>query len=697
MNYNQVPNNNMNYNYNYNANMQNNVAPKKKKKHGFLKFLLVVFIIIGIIVGYKFIKKKIAKSKIQKEISSQVYILPNEEIKYTEEEKEIDYTGEGLTFKEKESLKLNPFESDTDHDGLSDVDEIEKYKSDPKKYSTSGDMLSDAYKIANNMDINKKYNDLPIIESPNDSITLIAKRAEDVEAVYEEYDGIIPKEYYPGFKPFRIYSFKGTVNLKIEKPENFEVISYNNLTKESKKIKSKVKDNKLVFDIKDDNPIIISFKSKIVDEMIASNKIEDLYNYSNKRDAEYVVIAMPIFNALFNYPVHIFELTDHNYSVQTDTVLEGELNKAAKGVFTVKVTTMHTYVASILDKIFGMILDEINDPNGGFTNFILIYRHFKSYDELYTFLGVSSDEKLADKDDKKEEKETKEENDFEDKWSNKNCEYCADSGFSVYKNAFNFANLSTKVSPDGVCMGMATLAANAYIPDKYYREQTALQGKEFDEFWNGKVHDYKIVSEELMGYADDINNNAIKNFDSKKIKSPDSLLVGTIEDLYVIGNTKVRSHKFACAFNRSFYEGEEAQTLISSKTIDNLRDYLNKKHVAIVTFIGDNGQHAINVYKMAEDKNDKDIIYLKAYDNNFMDDTILLSGKRTKLDVSITLKRIYKKNPLTKKDVAYYLFDYAPYGELSEGSVFESIHGGDDCLLIFDRYYTPIGDRWVIN
>ncbi len=47
--------------------------------------------------------------------------------------------------------------SDTDGDGLTDKEEIEKYHSDPRKESTSGDLYTDGYKVKHNMKLDKKY------------------------------------------------------------------------------------------------------------------------------------------------------------------------------------------------------------------------------------------------------------------------------------------------------------------------------------------------------------------------------------------------------------------------------------------------------------------------------------------------------------------------------------------------------------
>ena len=47
--------------------------------------------------------------------------------------------------------------SDSDHDGLTDKEEIEVYNTDPLKSSTAGDLYTDGYKVTHNMDVKKSY------------------------------------------------------------------------------------------------------------------------------------------------------------------------------------------------------------------------------------------------------------------------------------------------------------------------------------------------------------------------------------------------------------------------------------------------------------------------------------------------------------------------------------------------------------
>lgn len=64
---------------------------------------------------------------------------------------------EGMTMYDKQEMGLNPYDKDTDNDGLSDNDEINVYGSDPLRKSTAGDFYEDGYKVNNKMDLFVSY------------------------------------------------------------------------------------------------------------------------------------------------------------------------------------------------------------------------------------------------------------------------------------------------------------------------------------------------------------------------------------------------------------------------------------------------------------------------------------------------------------------------------------------------------------
>ena len=111
--------------------------------------------------------------------------------------------------------------SDTDGDGLTDKEEIEKYGTDPLKASTSGDLYSDKYKVEHDMDTSKKYDYTKKIKYKRNQckeVSLDAKTPTDIAADISDItsdsdlsDFGISKVY----AAYRIYNYGSSINIDV--------------------------------------------------------------------------------------------------------------------------------------------------------------------------------------------------------------------------------------------------------------------------------------------------------------------------------------------------------------------------------------------------------------------------------------------------------------------------------------------------
>ena len=105
--------------------------------------------------------------------------------------------------------------SDTDNDGLTDKEEIEKYGSDPLKQSTSDDLYTDGYKVENGMDLfsHADYDGSAQIFDDSETISLKAYIPSDLNATiidktdeFSDDDGILksiegaPDQFYYAYQ-----------------------------------------------------------------------------------------------------------------------------------------------------------------------------------------------------------------------------------------------------------------------------------------------------------------------------------------------------------------------------------------------------------------------------------------------------------------------------------------------------------------
>lgn len=654
---------NINQSIEKNNNVNETPKKKKKKKHRFLKILLFILIIFIGIKVFGIVKSYYEEKEFSKLVKEHILVNEIEEIELKEEELQQDSNGDGLTNKEKIDRGLDILSDDTDGDGLKDYDEIYKYNSDPTKFSTSGDLFSDAEKVQRGYDINKVYNEPRKIEINNDKILLTPNEATDMQAYYKEYIGTVPNKYTFGMQPFRVYSFTGQAEIKIDNPKYYEVISYDSINKKETKIKHKTTDESIVFDIINDNPILIVYKQSIL-RKLSGNAMSNI-DVNVNRESEYIVIICPLANILVDVPIYIYEVNDNFFkNNNSNTVLQKTIeSKLGNGI-----KVEYSYINSVGAKFVNLFLkwfdDEVTtyyDQQGfdkSFINYILIYKRFNDSASMEKYLYGNNDSELEES---KTSENDGEENiiyEFEEKYNNTSGDYYADSGFSVIKNAFRFDNLVTPRS-NGVCMGFAHITSSIYNNanlNKMIQGVYDLSDSTFNCIWNKDLYSYIPESDELAAYADDISGNETV-LEFSDMPKPDSEVVKALEYYFETINDDFRLEKFGWAWNVA----TNKQTFVKENTVEELIKRFRKGEIVGVYITDDNcGDHAMNAYKIVEDKNDPDILYLKVYDNNFPADKFWNTKRdgKIKYDITITLERKYENTIFGVKK--YYTFDYNP-------------------------------------
>ena len=199
----------------------------------------------------------------------------------------------------------------------------------------------------------------------------------------------------------------------------------------------------------------------------------------------------------------------------------------------------------------------------------------------------------------------------------------------------------------------------------------------YTTIWNKNLYGYQ-ASSELAKYADDIAGNE-PILDSSTMDEPDAEVVKSLEYYFEKMNLETVEKKLGWCFNSSFLK---KQTYIETHTVENVLNKFKSGKIVTIILCG-NGQHAINAYKMVEDLDDPDILYLKAYDNNFPGDMWWNSDRngKQKYDVTITLKRCYKNSIFGTS--TYYLYDYNPLN--NDNYHYGTIDGTMDYIIFIDE------------
>ena len=180
--------------------------------------LLIIFLILLAILGGK---TGIKRTQLKNSLLAGLEMQDEDTFVKSLKEKKSDIKGMSQYDKYKMGLDYHDG-SDSDHDGLSDKEEIEVYGTDPLKSSTAGDLYTDGYKAANDMDLEKSYemdeqtfhnnNCEEVVLSADDAVSLNAV-VEDATDRYSLTDYGIKKIY----KGFWISNYSGTFSLDLDK------------------------------------------------------------------------------------------------------------------------------------------------------------------------------------------------------------------------------------------------------------------------------------------------------------------------------------------------------------------------------------------------------------------------------------------------------------------------------------------------
>jgi len=112
---------------------------------------IAIILVLLVILGGGFYVIEMRKGK------TEIVNVPVEEKKIEEINEEVvtstpfdnDKDGDTILDEKEKELGTSDFDYDTDGDGLSDLSEIEQWKTDPKNVDSDGDSFPDGYEILN--------------------------------------------------------------------------------------------------------------------------------------------------------------------------------------------------------------------------------------------------------------------------------------------------------------------------------------------------------------------------------------------------------------------------------------------------------------------------------------------------------------------------------------------------------------------
>lgn len=584
---------------NFKSKLSKKIRLFKLDVYNFLKYnkdvtrLLIIFLVLLVVYGVK-----TGAENIQLKHSLLTGLEVQDEDTFASSLKDKKSDIKGMSQYDKYNMGLDFQDgSDSDHDGLTDKEEIEVYGTDPLKSSTAGDLYTDGYKVANDMDPAKAY-EMSEQAFPNNSckeVILSADDAADLSAVVENATDRYSLSDYgidKIYKGYWIYNYSGIVRLNLEK-----VFSKNSITESDidiwmykgdflvyglsdlKKCEYTMDGNQAVIaeELAADSSyyIYVTEKTNVLDKILVASSKKIQLNSSKDDQAVFLLKMSPILYTMG------FTKIDVYYPDQNDDEANIAMEKRAVKLYNLTDSDEINFSPLTVDEIQkkykklkktmpkletkdGLVFDK--DGNG---NLLLALFGYQYMDD-----GITADAGGNRKNSQKGEK---------DNYKNYHTK------FDPYVDELPFQNFESQYGHNGNCTGFAHLTSYLFNQGAYPKT-----GSYNDIKWNlgTDKNNATLMNPELSDYKTnsfvDDNSSAFDNYIGSKISSGEKEFVKMIGAGYQEGTEKLPYLNEYLISNGWSADWSVAQHMM---------DYLNKGKIINVGLYLKNGSgHAITVY-----------------------------------------------------------------------------------------------------
>lgn len=631
---------------------------KKIKRLAIVFGVILVIILINNIIG-KFLSK--VKDENAETVSGITISLEDYENKLESQESEIS----GWSKLDKVNAGLNPAENaDTDGDGLTDKEEIEIYHSDPKKSSTADDLYSDGYKVANNMELNTKYDYTGEINFENnklpDIVKLTATKESDLHAVVEEWT-INKLDKYDVIDNFRIYNYSGVVSLDLtsilkEKNINASDIQYyicdwTGANMEKAKVESGNNTVTLKTELKDgDDKVIILAKKK---SMFTFGSAKDTTLSQAQINADGGIFTYSALLGFIGIKPEIYFVPSGDENLDR-TYKEQLIYQAA---YLIDANQANGSGIQITEDDIKIVDEETLQKKYDLFSKIPLAQEVKPTDNSMSPFAQYCNLKMV---------------------GGINHEGVSDKEFWITKDALSFKNFRSEYAPKGNCAGIAHLVSLLYNtgqnpPSGEYQETTVgdkLITWDLTTDWENAT----LMDKTVYDFKD---RNFVKNHvDSNNILNK-NLSEGEQQFVNMIGAYWAETND---RLDASTYIKKVGSTNYDWRLIEDMMKFLDKGKILDAAFLidGDEG-HVVNILDYEIDKKNPNLIKFRIYDNVFpsnlygdtvIDNFLYVTRKTSQIDHTDTFD-----------------FYYCPYSGCGWSITSQPTMRDDYAMIVYDEYW----------
>ena len=582
--------------------------------------------------------------------------------------------------------------SDTDHDGLTDKEEIEVYGSDPLKSSTAGDLYADSYKVENGMDVSTYYEYEGKPEYKNNECSEVIPHATTPDGFQATIKALeFPSvKGYDVYKNYSVHFLDGTLSIDIS-----NILSNNdvkadklmvfvaNMVSGYEKVDYSLDGNILTierdFEYHENRQVVIASKNSLLAPKnpsfdIALNGAADRATIVTNTDYLFVhylgitnvfgsgkkphmyYVSTGNEKSDHEMEMYLIALADDALDGYTDTLTDEDVKKVGK----TQMKALRTFIQPLINFCSFKSIDDLNMDNFRWEYLFCMINDSYVDDINYKHAVVSE---IAQS---------------------------SNTGFEIMKDELPFSNFKTTYSDGGNCAGIACFTAKLfndkafsssgeYASEKYSDGSTELSwdlsvDEDNSTLLDPILSDYK----ENRFVVDHTKNSVLLN----GLSDGETEFTKMIAAYWAKTNDKIGKKSYMHDIDSDYGD-------MSWEMIEEMKWYLDQKKILVIGLMDTDGYgHAVNIIGYSEViKNNTHTVSFILYDNEY-------PNNHRDFNKLVTPTLIVTRRACTEGYKDSFSFEYKPYADCSYKYSSSEGSTGKKMFVVMDSDFNVINDKY---
>ena len=658
------------------------------------KLLILMVLIPAILIIAFFVIGNLSNQAPDHHTISGVSAAPSEELTSIWKDSPSDI--EGMTKWDKYNAGLSVAAgSDTDGDGLTDKEELERYKTDPLRVSSSGDLYSDGYKVQNGMELSAAYDYIgdytfPYNTCPEVSLTPLSPT--DFNAVVTALTDVESVSGLRVYQAYRVCNYGGHFSADLGALLSLENLSLSDLAvyvSDGNSLKSfsfSKAGNTITlrkpFSSGSSYTVYIAEKNFLAfaaASIGAEDSLQDLNLFDPPAEEEItgggLVMVSPLLTELAGTPFIIYTerlmsptdtaLLQNKIVAYTEQMLGSGYPHTVEEKTGIEISVTYDLLKSVVSFL------DVTHLSGNHLSWYHLLFVYYSYEDRLAFENTGEILPGADG------------------TYDPNGETVADrstpdpvTGFDPVYDTLPFGNFKTEYSPNGSCAGISHLTAYLYN-QKMFPSSHSGAGISWD--LSGDSENYTLCD---PGLSDFKTSTFVTDHSTDGQTLTQDLTAGEQAFLKMIASGYQEANINADFILYDLLGGDFSTAVQDYAVIEGAIAYLEQGKILDV-YLGmvDGTCHTVNIYGYNRIPQNPDAVEFLIYDCNFpRNDT----GDLVISPAGFTM--LVEKRPKLSGEGFTFSFDYFPLEDRSYGATSNPAISETNLILILDEFGHPVND-----